>query len=95
MSESTAFNRAINAPVLRKVAGQNSGGTSHKPGLPEGTSPTTHHRLAALASPEGLSAIGLAIKITGPIVFLMVPVLRGREQSQRSSIHLCVPVMLA
>ena len=67
---------------------KNSRETSHKPGLREGTSPTAHHRLAALASPEGLSAVELAIKVAGPLVFLTVPVLRDREQPQRSLIHL-------
>ncbi len=35
-----------------------------------------------------MSAVKLAIKVTGPLVFLTVPVLRDREQPQRSLIHL-------
>src|ERR1700722_7788170 len=37
---------------------------------------------------EGLSAVELAIKVAGPVVFLTVPVLRDREQPQRSMIQL-------
>ena len=67
---------------------KNSSETSHKPGLREGTSPTAHHRLAALASPEGLSAVELAIKVAGPLVFLTAPALRERERPQRRLIQL-------